>query len=449
MKNREREGEGEGGGGGGGCVAFIVNHDSTNTKVVVQFRNSSYELPPSSISILPDCVAEAFNTAKVSTQSRSRSIQPIIKFDSIDRWVEFSEVIPSYDETSVRSDTLLEHMNTTKDKSDYLWYTISFEHESSVEESTLSVYSWGDVLHAFVNGVLAGSAHGFHKNSAFTLNSFIHLNQGTNNISLLSATVGLPDSGAFLERRAAGLYRVTVGQDNQETQDLTNSSWGYQVGMRGEILQLYNEEGSSGVEWRKFDNSSKFLTWYKTKFDAPGGDDPLALNLGSMGKGEVWINGQSIGRYWISFRKNDGSPSQTWYHVPRSFLKPTNNQIVLFEEEEGNPTGISLDTVSIITKVCRHVISDTNLQLSRRSRAHLSCPPNTKISKILFASFGNPIGNCQSYALGKCHSSNSTQIVQKECIGRRRCNIPKLYKRFGGDPCPGIPKALLIEAQCQ
>ncbi|KAK8494113.1 hypothetical protein V6N13_122215 [Hibiscus sabdariffa] len=33
----------------------------------------------------------------------------------------------------------------------------------------------------------------------------------------------------------------------------------------------------------------------RTWFDAPGGNDPLASNLGSMGKGEVWVNGESIG----------------------------------------------------------------------------------------------------------------------------------------------------------
>lgn len=52
--------------------------------------------------------------------------------------------------------------------------------------------------------------------------------------------------------------------------------------------------------------------YMQTTFDSPEGDQPIALNLGSMGKGEVWINGQSIGRYWVSFKTPLGSPSQTW-----------------------------------------------------------------------------------------------------------------------------------------
>lgn len=60
-------------------------------------------------------------------------------------------------------------------------------------------------------------------------------------------------------------------------------------------------------------NTDFSLIYYsQTLFDAPAGNDPVALNLGSMGKGEAWVNGQSIGRYWVSFHTSQGSPSQTW-----------------------------------------------------------------------------------------------------------------------------------------
>lgn len=46
-------------------------------------------------------------------------------------------------------------------------------------------------------------------------------------------------------------------------------------------------------------------------FDEPSGNDTvLALNLGTMGKGEAWVNGQSIGRFWVSFLTPKGEPSQ-------------------------------------------------------------------------------------------------------------------------------------------
>ncbi|CAK9169228.1 unnamed protein product [Ilex paraguariensis] len=447
----------------GECAAFLVNNNSRQN-VVVQFQNSSYELPPESVSILPDCKSVAFNTAKVSTQFNTRSMLPAMQFDSAESWEEFKEAVPKFDEASLMSNMLLEHMNTTKDASDYLWYTVRFQHDAAEAQSVLSVGSFGHVLHAFVDETLVGSSHGTYKNTSFTLKSNVSLSNGVNNISLLSVMVGLPDSGAFLERRSAGPNTVSL-QQKQESKDLTNYTWGYQVGLLGERLKIYKNEGLSKVQWSRFNSSSQPLTWYKAAFDAPGGKDPIALNLGSMGKGEAWVNGQSIGRYWVSFRTTGGSPSQTWYNVPRSFLRPTGNLLVLFDEEFGNPLGISIDTISI-TKVCGHV-SDSNPppvtlwkghKLSemkhkehhgRRPKVHLRCPPNRNITKILFASFGNPLGDCGSYAIGSCHSTNSKAIVEKACLGKKRCSIPQSYRTFGGDPCPGLPKALLVDALCE
>lgn len=71
----------------------------------------------------------------------------------------------------------------------------------------------------------------------------------------------------------------------------------------------------------------------QTTFNAPAGNEPLALDLNTMGKGQVWINGQSIGRYWPGYKasgncgacnyagwfdekkclSNCGEASQRWY----------------------------------------------------------------------------------------------------------------------------------------
>lgn len=59
------------------------------------------------------------------------------------------------------------------------------------------------------------------------------------------------------------------------------------------------------------------LTW-QTFFDAPAGNDPVVLFFGSMGKGEAWVNGHSIGRYWVSYLMPNGDPSQTWYVVSKN-----------------------------------------------------------------------------------------------------------------------------------
>ncbi|KVG89860.1 Galactose-binding domain-like protein, partial [Cynara cardunculus var. scolymus] len=328
----------------------------------------------------------------VNNSSRE-SVVPITRFDSAQQWEEFREVVPQFDQTKLR-----------------------MQQNSSEAQYTLRANTRGHVLRTYVNGDLVDSAHGNRKVSNFTSESTISLSTGINNISFLSVMVGLPDSGAYMESKRAGLHEVLIQDVN-----ITSYSWGYQVGLVGEKLSVYNE-GPSNISWSQY-SSPHTLTWYKvslsernvlTVFDSPKGDEPIALNLGSMGKGEAWINGKSIGRFWVSFKTNVGSPSQTWYNVPRSFLIPTGNLLVLFEEEYGNPLNISLDTVSI-NKVCGHV-SDSHpppLKSSEPRVLQLWCPHQRNISKIIFASHGNPLGNCESYSIGNCHSASSQQTVEK------------------------------------
>ncbi|ESW09438.1 hypothetical protein PHAVU_009G127500 [Phaseolus vulgaris] len=324
------------------CAAFLENN--ADRSVTIQFQNTPYQLPPKSISILPDCKNVAFNTAKVRTQN-DRSMKPHLQFNSAEKWKVYKEAIPSFDDTSLRANALLDQISTAKDTSDYMWYTFRFNDNSPNAQSILTAHSQGHVLHTFINGNLVGSAHGSHKNASFVMENKLNLIQGVNNISFLSATVGLPNSGAYLEHKVAGLSGVKV-----QGRDFTNQAWGYQVGLLGEKLQIYTGSGSSKVHWESFQSSTKPLTWYKTTFDAPEGNDPLALNLGSMGKGYAWVNGQGIGRYWVSFHTPKGTASQKWYHIPRSLLKSTGNLLVLLEEETGNPLAITLDLVYITSQ---------------------------------------------------------------------------------------------------
>ncbi|KAJ4715231.1 Beta-galactosidase [Melia azedarach] len=333
----------------GGCVAFLINNDGRKN-ANVQFRNMSFQLLPKSISILPDCQNIIFNTAKVNTEYSKRSITTNQVFDEVNEWEEFKDVIPNFSDTSLESDTLLEHMNTTKDESDYLWYTFSFQPNSSCSEPVLHVVSFAHVAHAFVNNIYAGGGHGNHDVKHFSIDIPIELNDGINNISILSVMVGLPDSGAFLEKRFSGLAAMEIHCNGMELYNFTNNyTSGYQVGLLGEQLQVYKEQNSeTATEWTKIDISNKKpLTWYKRVFDAPMGNDPVALNLSSMGKGEAWVNGQSIGRYWVSFLTSLGNSSQSLYHVPRSFLKISENLLVLVEEFTGDPLQISLNTISV------------------------------------------------------------------------------------------------------
>ena len=112
------------------------------------------------------------------------------------------------------------------------------------------------------------------------------------------------------------------------------------------------------------------------------------------------------------------------YHVPHSWLKPTGNLLVVFEEWGGDPNGIFLDRRDVDT-VCAdiyewqptlmnwHMQASGKVNKPLRPKAHLSCGAGQKISKIKFASFGTPEGACGSFHEGACHAHNSYDAFER------------------------------------
>ncbi|KAG6411654.1 hypothetical protein SASPL_129738 [Salvia splendens] len=352
----------------GACAAFLSNYDpSFSTKLT--FQNVQYDLPPWSISILPDCKTVVYNTARISSKSSTPKMLPVGGSLS---WQSYNEETPSADDRdTVTKSGLWEQLSVTRDSSDYLWYLTDVNIASdegflkSGEWPLLTVMSAGHALHVFINGKLAGTVYGSLDHPKVTYSGKVNLRAGVNKISLLSVSVGLPNVGLHYERWNEGvLGPVTLNGLNAGTRDLTKQKWSYKTGLRGESLSLGTVTGSSSVEWVQGSllAQKQPLTWYKSTFEAPGGEEPLGVDMMSMGKGEVWINGQSIGRHWPAYtakgscgncnyagtfnekkcQRNCNQPSQRWYHVPRSWLKPSGNLMVVFEEWGGDPTKISL-----------------------------------------------------------------------------------------------------------
>ncbi|KAL0455900.1 UNVERIFIED_CONTAM: Beta-galactosidase [Sesamum latifolium] len=203
------------------------------------------------------------------------------------------------------------------------------------------------------------------------------------------------------------------------------------------------------------------LIWYKTKFKAPAGEDPIVVDLLGLGKGIAWVNGRNIGRYWPSFlagedgcqsscdfrgeynnnkcATNCGRSSQRWYHVPRSFLHEANNTLVLMEEFGGSPLLVNFQTVTI-GKACGSAYEGNTLELS--------CQGGGKIANITFASYGDPKGYCEAFEKGSCESPNTLSIIKKECIGHEKCSIDVSENAFGPTGCATSPKRLIVEATC-
>ncbi|KAG6534679.1 hypothetical protein ZIOFF_008582 [Zingiber officinale] len=347
----------------GACAAFLSNYNPRSSARVT-FNGVSYDLPAWSISILPDCKTAVFNTARVVAPTIQYKMAWVGKFS----WKSFSEQTNSLDDESFTKNGLVEQLSMTRDKSDYLWYTITVDISSNEQflkngqNSYLTVMSAGHAMHVFVNGERIGIVYGGLDSPKLTYTGNVKLWAGRNKISILSVAVGLPNVGNHFETWNAGvLGPVTLEGLNEGKRDLGSQTWTYQVGLQGEHLNLHTLNGASSVEWGGASTRMP-MTWHKAYFNAPAGNDPLALDMSSMGKGQIWINGQSIGRYWPAYKAsgscgdcdyrgtynekkcqtNCGDSSQKWYHVPRSWLKPTGNLLVVFEEMGADPSGISM-----------------------------------------------------------------------------------------------------------
>ncbi|KAL2937117.1 Beta-galactosidase 14 [Bienertia sinuspersici] len=447
------------------CAAFLWNNHTHQTQTM-KFRGKDHTVPPKSISILPDCKTLVLNTDYMVTQHSARQFIRSEKAHENLKWEKTQETLPS---KGFFSREPREQYSVTKDMSDYLWYRTSIELDSSdlpFKKSlrpVLQVLSLGHSLMAFVNGEYVGNGHGIKREYNFPFSVAVRFKEGLNNISILGSTVGLPDSGSYMERRFTGLRTVEILGLGTGNLDITFNGWHHRVGLEGEILQYFTEEGAKKAKWTPAKGPGKPLTWYKAYFDEPEGDGPLTIRLENMTKGVVWVNGQNLGRYWSSYLTVMQASSQNEYHLPRSFLKPKDNLLVILDEAGGNIDTVQIETVnrdSICTRISEdwpadvwswkrkgnEIVADGDPQL----KATLKCPNDKVINRIEFASFGNPIGVCGLFILGNCTSPNSVKVVEQNCLGKESCSIPVDRNLFGQGSCPDeeAKKTLAVQARC-
>ncbi|KAK3034526.1 hypothetical protein RJ639_032515 [Escallonia herrerae] len=455
-----------------GSSCFFSNANTT-TDATLSFQGSEYIVPAWSVSILPDCKTEVYNTAKVNTQTSvtvKKSNEAESEPTSL-KWVWRPENI---DDAAVQgkgeiSASQLVDQKVTNDVSDYLWYMTSVNLDKNdpiwSENMTIRINGTGQVIHAYVNGEYLGSQWATYGIFNYVFEKKVKFNPGQNQISILSATVGLQNYGSFFDVVQNGLPGPIeiIGRKGDESiiKDLSSHKWSYKVDLHG----FENKVFMDSSKWQAENlPTNRMMTWYKTTFKAPLGKDPVVVNLQGLGKGVAWVNGQSLGRYWPSYiteedgcsveacdyrgsydstkcLSNCGQPTQIWYHVPRSFMSDDDNELVLFEEFGGNPSLVNFQTVRVGT-ACGNAYENKTMELSCEGRL---------ISDIKFASYGDaPEGTCGSFATGSCQGKNDAlSIVRNACVGKETCSIPASDEVFGSTTCgKDVSKKLVVEAIC-
>ncbi|KAK9950213.1 hypothetical protein M0R45_005714 [Rubus argutus] len=177
------------------------------------------------------------------------------------------------------------------------------------------------------------------------------------------------NAGSFYEWVGAGVSSVKIKGFNNGTIDLSAHNWTYKIGP---------------------------LTWYKAIVDPLPG---RALYMHGCVQ-ECNYRGKFDPD---KCNTGCGEPTQRWYHVPRSWFKPSGNVLVIFEEKGGDPLKIEFSRRKI-PGVCALAAEDypsidleswheENGSNKSISIVNLKCPENTHISTVKFASFGNPTGS--------------------------------------------------------
>ncbi|KAJ8543368.1 hypothetical protein K7X08_005891 [Anisodus acutangulus] len=454
---------------------FFSNANET-TDATITHEGVKYNVPAWSVSVLPDCKTEVFNTAKVNTQT-SVMVKKSNDAESEPSSLQWSWRPERIDEAIVlgrgqSSAHELLDQKVVNDTSDYMWYMtnvyIGKNDPIWSDDMTLRINGSGHVLHAYVNGQYLGSEWATYGIFNYVFEKKVKLNPGRNHISLLSATVGLQNYGPHFDTIQSGIPGPVeiIGKKGDERiiKDLSAHKWSYKVGLDGISNKLFAENTKFGtMKWHSHDVPiNRRMTWYKTTFKAPLGDAPVVVDMQGLGKGMAWVNGQSIGRYWPSYLAKDGcsndpcdyrgpyfadkctskcgEPTQRWYHVPRSFLSNDENTLVLFEEFGGNPSLINFQTVEVGT-ACGSAYENKTMELSCNGRP---------ISAIRFANFGETEGSCGSFAKGSCSSEKDVvSIVEKECVGEEKCSLQASESVFGSTNCSNnAAKRLIVEAIC-
>ncbi|KAL3744635.1 hypothetical protein ACJRO7_013837 [Eucalyptus globulus] len=462
----------------GQSTCFLGNTNSTSDATFV-FQGKQFTVPAWSVSILPDCQNEGYNTAKVNVQSSVMVMEPNEAESEPESlsWTwrpEIADDQVTLGKGRVAAHRLVDQKDAANGASDYLWYmtSVNLKDDDPVwsDNMTLRVNCTGQILHAYVNGNYLGSQWALYGNFHYVFEKNVKLNPGKNLISLLSVTIGLQNYGPMFDLVQNGVPGPVEIEgrkgDERVIKDLSGHLWSYKVGLHGINHKFFSIDpaldSASASKWQSKDlPTNRSLSWYKTTFKAPLGTDPVVVDLQGLGKGEAWVNGKSIGRYWPSYEAsldgcstdpcdyrgaydntkcvtNCGRPTQRWYHVPRSFMEEDVNTLVLFEEFGGNPSLVNFQTVTV-GSACANAHEKKTLKLACQGRP---------ISAVKFASFGDPQGSCGSFAKGSCEGSNdAVAILQNACVGKESCSIDVSEKTFGSTTC-GSTKRLAVEVTC-
>jgi hypothetical protein len=79
--------------------------------------------------------------------------------------------------------------------------------------------------------------------------------------------------------------------------------------------------------------------WWRCEMEVEDSESPVLLDATGMTKGQIYVNGRHLCRYWVATAEHRHVPPQTRYFIPRPWLKVGEaSELMLFDEHGGNPS---------------------------------------------------------------------------------------------------------------
>ncbi|MBL0928333.1 MAG: beta-galactosidase [Phycisphaerales bacterium] len=85
--------------------------------------------------------------------------------------------------------------------------------------------------------------------------------------------------------------------------------------------------------------------WYRARFALPAAEGPLALHAAGLSKGQIFLNGHNLCRYFAATRTRKAVPPQLDYYLPEPFLHTgpdAANELLIFDEHGAAPDSVTI-----------------------------------------------------------------------------------------------------------
>lgn len=331
----------------GHTISFVENNKKTADKVI--YRDVVYDMPAWNMVVVDEDDNVLFESNDVRPVNRHRVYHCEEKLD----FKYWNEPVDSLDTTGMKvivSPKANEQLNMTRDLTEFLYYETTIDLPEG--ECTLSI--GGTDANAFVayvdDSFMGADDQHYHTDAWHTMNININSTPGTHKLILLSESLGICNimnpgqDPTWDSQRLKGI----CGWIKLCGKDIFNQEWKHYPGLAGEYYEVFTEEGAGKVEWKEGIKNASNLAWYRSTFKTPKdlkrGVEVL-LHPEGMGRGQAYINGHNIGRYWM-IRDKQGDYTQGYYHIPKDWLNAEGEDNVI---TLGEMLGASDPQVTICT----------------------------------------------------------------------------------------------------